>query len=237
MKRRLIASLLAAVALIGLGAACQPTVPVWTTPTIDPSDPHGTLVVGDSISWQADMSGYLPADGTEYHTFMGWLMADVAPRIHERRDDGTLSVLVLALGTNDANPTWNGGWTSQDEAQWLAIVNELDPNTHVSILLPWVDPVAQPAHAAEIEKARAYLTTLSNIFGTGLVDWRTYATQPGVLGPDGIHLMVPEGGNAAWDVEPTAGAARAAALATTRAITLAEPVEEPTATELEQITQ
>lgn len=209
-----------ALALISAAAACEPgtPMPVWPAPAASSQAPEGTLVVGDSITWQANLSGYLPQDGAEYHVGMGWRLDETIARIRERRDAGTLGTLVIALGTNDADPTWNGGWDQADEQRWVDAVNQLAPETEVSVVLPWVCDRASAALIAEINEARAFMTLLADVFDLRLVDWQDYATEPGVMGSDCVHLAVPEGGNAAFDVEPVAGTARAAVIAAARSI-------------------
>lgn len=222
--RKMAALALGAATLIP--AACEAAPPpVWaalTPAATSATDGTATLVVGDSIEWQAGMSQYLTVDGTEYYAYMGWKIDDVQPKINERRDNGSLGKLVLMLGTNDADPTWNGGWDRNDEMRWLSAVTNLNPDTKVAIVLPYICDAAPAAKVAETNEARAYLTLLAQTFDLGLVDWKDYATEPGVLGPDCIHLDAT--GNAAYTVTVVAGTARSNATEDAKAA-LADVVE------------
>lgn len=190
-------------------AACTPLAPAptYTTPS---TSGVGPLVVGDSITWQTVMSGDLQASHPDWRpdTYMGWRMTDVVTRIQQERDAGTLDTLVVALGTNDANPVWNGGWTKADEDLWTkTLLTELHPATHLVLVKPWLGPSASAAHRAELDKARAYIDLLGAVrANTVVVDWRDEVGAGGVLYVDDIHLDYGPGG--ATDPTPDAAAAR-----------------------------
>ena len=193
VRRALVAGLsLAALA----GVACKPPpitpgVPAADPPPVTvPQVPEARpLVVGDSISWQVLNGGAWPA-GWDHHMAPGWKADTVQPLVGQRAAANTLDELVIMLGTNDANPVWNGGWTAQDEARWLQLVHTPAAGVCVAIVLPWLAPTTpDQAHVAEIAEARTFITALAATRpGTVLVDWATWAQQPGVLDADGIHL-------------------------------------------------
>jgi hypothetical protein len=193
-------ALLASIAAV----ACQPVTagpPVFPTP----DQAVAPLVVSDSRTWAAYMGAHVPAD-YRYATYMGWRMADVADRIRAERDAGTLPVLVVDLGTNDSNPTWNGGWTRDDELVWMDVLGNLHPDTRVTIVLPWLTADASPEHRTQIDRARAFLIPLAASIGATVTDWRDYAERPGVTGTDGIHLLTYDPANA-LDITVEAAAA------------------------------
>lgn len=194
--------------LILIGAACEPGVP----PTV-PMETAGVLVVGDSITWQAE--GYIQAAHPEWemHTMMGWKMSDVNARIQERRADGSLGTLVVALGTNDANPVWNGSWTAEDENLWTSVLLNLHADTKLVLVKPYLTASADPLHTAEVNKVRAYIDAVVAFRpNTAVADWADYADAPGVTDTDGIHLAFDPELGALFGVYPEALAARLAVL-------------------------
>lgn len=187
--RRVLLSLLV---FFGVGACAIPPSSPYSAvvnPPVASSPAH--VVWGDSLAWQATNYPSTPdltVQNREWHVRPG-------QGVHELRNDilNTISnhpaVLTIALGTNDAG-TWDGrdGWTSQDEADWYAVLSARG-TTKVVVVLPWVvtgiDVTA--VDMANIERAREWFTTLYGIDGISFVDWKDYVS-PGTLDAGGIHV-------------------------------------------------
>lgn len=198
--KKIVASILA-----GLGLATASCQPVPPAPAAGPT--ASVLVVGDSITWQA--ARYLP---WEVSAYMGWTMSDVEQLVWSRRDAGAISTLVVALGTNDSNPVWNGGWTATDENLWSSVILNLHPDTPVVLIKPWLGPGAVQSHVDQVAKARAYVDALASLRpNTVVVDWADYGA--GQLASDGVHLAFDVAlGDPYYNVLPSAVAARQAAI-------------------------
>lgn len=169
-----------AVATGALALACQPVLPPPPYP-----DPVTVRVEGDSILWQYLIDGGeddWPATVT-MNAGPGWTVAAcgtdcVAPAADLAAHDE--DVAVVMLGVNDGDPIWQGGWTATDEAAWTPVLSSAPC---VAVVLPYVGPGASAAHRAAVDEARDWLSSHGTV-----VDWADWATAPGVLDEDAIHL-------------------------------------------------
>lgn len=221
---RLIRLALPLLALAGAAVACQPAPATTGPPPCNPvaipvdgtmpcgvdapaPDATGVVVIGDSITWGAAMAVH--ADRPIY-AYPGWHMGHALPYLRQLAIDHPDARPVIALGTNDANPTWNRGWDSADEALWAEAL-ALFPQA--SVVLPEIGQgpgqLPNDDHVAEAAKARAWITAAT----TRTVPW-PQAHDPAVTGIDAIHLAAaaePEAGNLSG-VEPSAARARYAVI-------------------------
>jgi hypothetical protein len=193
MTRRLAiaAALLAAIVATG----CKPT-----------PDPLTVDIVGDSITaqsywgrdaaWLTDGPGAPAGSDILKDAWLGYKFEDVQERETERvmaEENPRPSILVIALGTNNAS-LGGGGWTTADEAAFSKLLNTPHPNSCVVVSLPAAGPAAGPAVTAEFAKMRAAMRSISATRPrTVVVDWADIVTaDPTVLAPDGVHLASDE---------------------------------------------
>lgn len=207
MPTRKILTIIAATALVILTAACNALVP-YIAPAPNPDNP--VYVVGDSITWQANYSGAYAGTGWDVDAVIGVSMSHMRAGIEARRDAGTLSRLVIALGTNDSRPS-NGGWTNDDANLWSSVIGNLHTNTQVVLVLPWLTESADAAHRVEVNEARAYMQTVADALpNVTTTDWQPHTVEANVMSPDGIHLLPTPEAIAAGKAVPVTAEANAA---------------------------
>lgn len=155
--------------------------------------PPAVDLVGDSLTLQAVMGGGLglPAEpeDLEFTSNLGLAVGHVLPWVHDQVAAGRPDILVIALGTNDGN----SGWTRQDVADWLEVMNAPAPETCVVVVLPAVGEGAAEHHRQRTEDARAAILALVDARereGRVVVrDWADVIdADPLLLDHDGIHL-------------------------------------------------
>lgn len=180
-------------------AACKPE-----------PDPGTVDLVGDSITVQAILAGSGHPDepgDLDTHSGLGWQADDVTPWVHNQVADARPETLIVALGVNDAAPR-NGGWTWGDVADWVELLDAPHPDACVAVILPAVGPGADPAHAAEVDRARTDITAMATDRDgpTVVADWAPVIEEsPDLLDPDGIHLA---DGSGPYGISSEAAAAR-----------------------------
>lgn len=194
--KRTIGTVVLAVALTISAVACEDERPVQTEGTV--------LIEGDSITWQFALAG----GGAEFpsatfHTGPGWTMntcVDGAmgaeclqpplPNVREKVAAAAADTTVYLLGTNDANTTWNGGWSGYDDQVWTEGLLAPPGDACVTVVLPYTETTTH-----DIDEARSWMEQAAALLGNvHTVDWKPYALQPGVLDSDGVHLSRDENG-------------------------------------------
>jgi hypothetical protein len=210
--RRLVSATFALAALAG---PCREATP----PPGPPVPTHcATALVGDSLTIQARYGDPVGVDDPaqlQVDAGLGWKVENVQQWVTDQVAAGSVDVLVVALGTNDSNPTWNGGWTSADVDRFRVLINTPHPAARVVLVLPGHGAGIDPRHAAAIDAARRDLTALAATRpGTFVTDrWQAVAdTEPELISSDGIHLRAqndaPTDDGVVRPVDPAARAER-----------------------------
>lgn len=182
-----------AAVLLGLG------VLAFAATGCKPEPQPGTIgLVGDSISLQAVYASGPDAQpaGMEVHVGLGWEASDVLPWVRDQVAHGRPATLVVALGTNDANPH-RGGWTQGDSAVWADLLGTPHESACVVVVLPALGSGARSDHVAQVEVARTSIADISarRVGPTIVADWRDVIDHdPSVLADDGVHLAGDSGG-------------------------------------------
>ena len=188
--------LAALAALLALLVACGP-----------PQDPSWPLrMETDSIGFQyAIAGGQAQWPSVRWNSTMGATMATCpidtcrapATDMDGAVRAGHLPRVVIELGVNDAYD----GWTSSDVLVWTRALDGLPQDTCAVVVLPW----STGADAPRIAPVRSWLsgqaTKRANVKA---LDWKPYASRPGVLGPDGTHLAPGAAGNGDYPISAEA---------------------------------
>jgi hypothetical protein len=168
-------------------------------PPAAPPRPGRTVVVGDSLTATTlnpvTPGPRAPAD-LQVITGIGWQVGNAQPGLDAALAAGPVDTLVIALGTNDANPN-NAGWTDADVEAFRHMIGSVGDATCVVIVLPGYGANAHAGHAAQIDQAQVDLRFLADERDQGVwygptvvVDWEErIARDPGALAGDGIHLQ------------------------------------------------
>jgi hypothetical protein len=187
---------------IGLGAQSAASSP--TTPTATPQPLPNTIdIVGDSIATQAfwhraaqyDAQGRPAGFDVLLDQWMGRSFADVQEQETARANDPDAprpSILVIAMGTNNAGP-YSAGWGADDEADFDRLLRTPHSSSCVVTVLPfYVVKGAQPNvfTRLEMDEARTAMTEQAQERpNTVVVDWQPYVrSHPSLIKADGIHL-------------------------------------------------
>ncbi|HEX8804226.1 MAG TPA: hypothetical protein VF743_08530 [Acidimicrobiales bacterium] len=194
----------------GAAAAGALALAVASGCTPEPT-PGSVDVAGDSLTIQAIFAHGYGVDAPEDLQIIaniGWRAIDAQPDVSDHAAHGRPATLVVALGTNDSEPTSNGGWDGADVTAFRTLLNTPHPSACVVVVLPGMTSAAPAAHRAELVEARQALVALANERPrTVLVDWQAVVdAHPEYIGPDGIHLRWTDEGPA----DPEAAAARTA---------------------------
>lgn len=207
MIRYVLSALMTAAAVAG---PCRATPP-------EPQ-PCAVALAGDSLTVQARYGPDVGVADPEHLTVtagLGWKVANVQQWVTDQTAAGLVDVLVVALGTNDSNPTWNGGWTSADVDAFRTLINTPHPDARVVLVLPGHGAGIDPRHATAIDAARRDLTALATTRPRTTVtdQWQHVADdRPELISADGIHLRAqndaPTDDGVVRPVDPTARAAR-----------------------------
>lgn len=181
-------------------------------------EPCTVALAGDSLTVQATFGepvGPPPPGHLQVTAGLGWKVENVQQWTTDQVAAGKVDVLVVALGTNDSNPVWNGGWTAADIARFRTLINTPHPDAWVVLVLPGHGPGISAAHAAAMDQARADLTALAATRPhTVATDaWEQLAeARPELFSADGIHLRAlgdaPTDDGVVRPVDPEARAAR-----------------------------
>jgi hypothetical protein len=182
--------------------------PHTATKTVNVQNPPlpGTVeLVGDSITFQAFWyHGFLSTAPDQAHldvwSWLGWQVPDVQPHVTQQAALRKPETLIVALGTNDSSVlTQYGqdGWTQADLQRFRTLINTVHPDTKVALVLPGYGPGINPAHAAQMDLAKQQLTALAaERPHTIVVSWQDKIdADPGIMDPDGIHLITEEYNN------------------------------------------
>lgn len=183
------------VALLGVGvlSACQPEP---TPLTVD--------LVGDSITMQAHWNrdsefrragvGLASKYDLVVDAWLGNKFQDVQKAESARVFDSKRprpSVLVIALGLNNADPYYGGGgWTKEDETAFKKLLNTPHPSSCVVVVLPAAGNGAPQQYRDHAVFASARMKTFaSQRPRTVMVDWApVIKAHPEYLRADGKHL-------------------------------------------------
>jgi hypothetical protein len=182
-----------------LTIACDP-VPAPVAPTPPVQVEGSTLIEGDSLTVQEVLGKTVDVPGT-VHAGLGWTAVNCLPNntpgcisptqnVHEQTMAGQVDRLVWALGSNDANIVWNGGWTIHDQLFWQDSFDILPAESCLVMVTPYaVDPhPSQAAYQAATQWIYSYAAGRPN---TVVIDWSQYA----ILGEDGLHLALDPNGS------------------------------------------
>lgn len=211
--RKFGALLLAIISLSVLG--CQPIntppptpiacVIATETPVYDvadcPQEAGTALGEGDSVSFQM-LYGGGATPGVEWNAIIGAttsacnesLFPGCVPayrHLPEQVRQGKASRVVWALGFNDDNEVWNGGWDDNDVAYHTLTLKAVPQTSCLVIILPALGNGARPAYEVEVQENRQWLLQYAaSRPGTIIVDWDPYAKTPGILDTDALHLQM-----------------------------------------------
>lgn len=189
----------AAYSAAGLGEPSALTDPV--TPSVPPRGANGTIdIIGDSLTVQAtwnrtdEFAAQGQPEGADVVTVAvaGSRFGDHRPGEHDRVwQQDRPSVLVVALGTNDANALADG-WTDADEVAFRELLDTPSPAACVVVVLPGVGEQAGPVQQVEFQRARAAMRSIADERRrTVIADWgAVLAEHPEYLYSDGVHLAL-----------------------------------------------
>jgi hypothetical protein len=101
---------------------------------------------------------------------------DIRRAAHDRRPD----VIILELGMFDSD-LWDGGWIASDQAALEQSLATPHPDTCIALILPAYTTGFPADHAAQVDKARAAMTTAANNRpNTVVIDSQPVITQYGI---------------------------------------------------------
>lgn len=151
------------------------------------------LAVGDSVNAQAFSGGAITdmPPGFRQASIGGAQARDMQVPVTMAVEFGQLEALIVMLGLNDAS---DGGWTQEDVDRFRTMINTPDPSICVAIVLPaHAEGAADhfPVLVRDLPDARASLRALAaERPDTFVLDsWqKAIDAEPGVIGPDGVHL-------------------------------------------------
>ena len=169
-----------------------------------PTPKAGTIdVVGDSLTFQTFWYRQaLFAAGAPAHASVivdarpGIGYPDVLAAERKRAASGRPSILVIALGTNDAGPV-DGGWAADDDQNLRTLMGAASPKACEVLVLPgYSDKPAVPStYRVDLDSARAAMRKAASDRSkrggpTVVADWGGAAlAHPDLTGDDGIHLL------------------------------------------------
>lgn len=171
------------------------------TPSVPPAGTDGTIdIIGDSITVQAtsnradEFAAQGQPEGADLVTVAvaGSRFGDHRPGEHDRVwQQSRPSVLVVALGTNDANALADG-WTPADEVAFRELIDTPSPQTCVVVVLPAVGEQAGAAQLEQFARARRAMRSIVGERDRSVVaDWgAVIAEHPEYLYRDGVHLAL-----------------------------------------------
>lgn len=166
----------------------------------DPADakappvPGRIMVAGDSLTWDALFyGGGFPAGWDTYGKVYGGAQAETFHhRIAQDVDRASTSpeTFVMAFGSNDAGD----GFSQEDRNQVFALAFRPHDDTCTVMVKPH-NSTSNATRQNGLEQYRAYVDQLVAAAPDRItsVDWRPTATQPGIMGPDGVHHTRPVG--------------------------------------------
>lgn len=166
------------------------------------------LAIGDSLNVQA-FSGGAIVDmpmGFQQVSVGGAQAFNLQAPVSLAAQLGQLKGLIVMLGVND---TSDGGWTQEDVDRFRTMINTPDPSACVAIVLPAHTESAGdhfPVLVRDLPEARAGLVALAaERPGTFVLDsWQqAIDTEPGIIGPDGVHLSQDPSGDYTYQARRT----------------------------------
>lgn len=186
MKTRIFA-IMATLAVVLL-SACQP-----------PPQPGTIDILGDSLTVQAtwdhnaefDARGRPPDSDVVLDAWGGFQFQDVQQRQGERVASGRPEIMVIVLGTNNAE-AWTGHWQQNDVDAYVQLLNTPHSDTCVVVVLPGFSykPTLTAADHTSVDAARRHMTTYAEQRpNTIIADWGSVArSRPELTDYDGVHL-------------------------------------------------
>jgi len=205
--------------------ACAAGLVLWA---VRPRPSTSTLIIGDSITWQAAGAGAFDDTPWEVASYPGATAELMVDKLGTRIAAGDVERLVVLLGTNDAAD--GDGWDARDEEIWTELLTLPPPSTCVVAVKPHLTDAADAGYREQVAQANRWLDERAgrqpNLW---TVEWAPHAEQANVTDEDGIHLRLlrqpdpDEGPDAREVVTPEAAAARRAVIEEALALCDADP--------------